>query len=292
MTNIPVFLASDDAYAPYVASTIASVCNNTKSFINFYILDGGITKENKDRICKLKEKFDNFSLEFININIEEEFKNFDVTMYFSLSMYSRFLIPQLKPEISKAIYLDVDISVLGDIKDLYDMDLNGHLLGAVKDEGNDLFLENVKNILSLDKNSTYFNSGVLLMDLEKWRQNNIISDLLKIEREYRGKLQCVDQDILNKCFENNYLILDKKFNVQYDNDEVIIRHFVNYSKPWRTNFYMCDNKVTPLSYFDEFWSYVKMTDFYQEVYEYYDKSVNSNMLNKRMSMIVEKMRKG
>ena len=45
MSNIPIFLASDNNYAPFVATTIASICDNTKSFCNFYILDGGISKK-------------------------------------------------------------------------------------------------------------------------------------------------------------------------------------------------------------------------------------------------------
>ena len=75
MNTIPIFLSSDNNYAPYVATTIASICDNTKSFCDFYILDGGISKENQEKIYVLKEKFNNFSIEFINIDVDKEFKS-------------------------------------------------------------------------------------------------------------------------------------------------------------------------------------------------------------------------
>lgn len=53
MSYIPIFLSSDNNYAPYIAIAIASICDNTKSFCNFYILDGGISKENKSYINSL-----------------------------------------------------------------------------------------------------------------------------------------------------------------------------------------------------------------------------------------------
>ena len=62
MYRIPIFLSSDNNYAPFVATTIASICDNTKSFCDFYILDGGIEEEKKEKIfqreniCKTKEK--------------------------------------------------------------------------------------------------------------------------------------------------------------------------------------------------------------------------------------------
>lgn len=71
--NIPVFLSSDNNYAPFVATTIASICDNTKSFCEFYVLDGGIKEENKAKICELKNKFNNFSIEFIEIDVKKSF---------------------------------------------------------------------------------------------------------------------------------------------------------------------------------------------------------------------------
>ena len=119
MTNIPIFLAADDNYAPFVATTIASVCDKTDSFVDFYILDGGISLENKEIILNVKKYFKNFSIEFIKINAEEQFKNFQTITHLTLAAYNRLLIPILKPNLKKVIYLDVDVIVMDDISELY-----------------------------------------------------------------------------------------------------------------------------------------------------------------------------
>lgn len=134
MSYIPIFLSSDNNYAPYIAIAIASICDNTKSFCNFYILDGGISKENKSYINSLKKIFKNFSIEYLTINLEKEFNSIEYKNagnYISLSTYNRFLIPKLKPQLKKVLYMDVDIIVLGDIQELYNEDLEGYALGAV-----------------------------------------------------------------------------------------------------------------------------------------------------------------
>jgi lipopolysaccharide biosynthesis glycosyltransferase len=292
MTNIPIFLASDDNYAPFVATTIASICDNTNSFIDFYILDGGITTKNQERIEKLIEKFNNFSIDFINIDTEKEFKEFKTTSYISMAAYNRFLIPQLKPNLKKVIYLDIDIIVLGDIKELYEQSLDGFAVGTIDDQGDINFISQIKNNLDMDINCTYFNSGVLLMDLNKWNEDKIVETLFKIEEKYREKILCNDQDILNKYFENNYKLLDKKFNTMIKGDNAIIRHFANVFKPWNYNFFKIGNQIRPLENFDDFWHYADITDFNNEIKQKYEHNINSNILNKRMSIIAEKMKQG
>ena len=88
--SIPIFLASNDKYAPFVATTIASVCYNTKSFCEFYILDSGISNLNKKRIELLKEKFNNFSIEYLKVDLNK-FDGFKSADYISLDTYQDFL---------------------------------------------------------------------------------------------------------------------------------------------------------------------------------------------------------
>tara|TARA_Y100001960_G_C14776781_1_gene883732 strand:+ start:2210 stop:3091 length:882 start_codon:yes stop_codon:yes gene_type:complete len=265
MVNIPVFLASDDNYAPYVASTMASICDNTKSFIDFYILDGGITEENKEKIAKLKEKFDNFSLEFIYVDLEKEFKGFHTSGYITLSSYSRFLIPQLKTNLGKIIYSDVDVIAMGDIAEMYNEDMHGYAVAAVWEEKyeNGYNLER-KNRLELDDSHKYFCAGHLIMDCDKWRQDNTLDKLMKIATEKSDKLVGHDQDALNICFSDNYQPLPSKYSYFYGRetlDSLVIRHYTKI-KPWEIN----PNVKNILgSDHDEFWRYAKMTEFYDDI---------------------------
>ena len=290
MPNIPIFLSSDNNYAPFVATTIARICDNTKSFCEFYVIDGGINQDNRSKIMALSEQFKNFSIEFITIDYDKYFKNFREITYLGLSTYSRFLISELKPEITKCIYLDVDIIVIDDIKKLFDINLDNYVIGAVKDTGNSKYLNYVKQSIGLPANSIYFNAGVLLINNAKWVGQNITQKLFDIEQKYREKLKIADQDILNICFQNSYKLLDIKYNTMYDNSEIIIRHFTNYPKVWQADFYLDFETKQPkkIEHADIFWKYAKMTPFYQEICDIKNKFLASNLLYNRFNKLVNK----
>src|SRR5574344_895359 len=188
--NIPIFLSSDNNYAPFVTTTIASICDNTSSFCDFYILDGGISKENQNRILSLKEQYANFSIEFIKIDANNDFKNLEYKnncSHVSISTYNRFLIPKIKPNLKKVLYLDVDIIALGDISKLFDINLEEFDLGAIPEP---------YSTLPLNKQHTYFNAGVLLINNENWIKNNVVEKLFETEELYRQNLRWADQDVL------------------------------------------------------------------------------------------------
>lgn len=291
MSSIPIFLSSDNNYAPFVATTIVSICHNTNSFIDFYVLDCGISIENKNLIETLKDKFNNFSIEFIQIDTNElmkDIENKNSVKHLTIATYNRFLIPQLKPEIEKAIYLDTDTVVLGGIQELWNENLNENAIGMVKNSAQSSLIEQVKT--DMDLNSNYFNAGVLLLNLKKWRENKITEKLFYTEKKYRDKLKFADQDVFNKVFEQDCKILNPKFNVQHGANDVSIRHFIGVYKPWMTNFCMIGNKVQPLANFDEFWKYAQLTPYYEHLCQIYDKNINKNTLTKRMSIISAKMK--
>ena len=273
MNNIPVFLSSDNNYAPYVAATLASICYNTKSFCEFYIIDCGISRDNKLKIEKLKNKFSNFSIEFIKIDIDKYFKNLPEIRYITRSMYSRFLIPYLKPQINKAIYTDVDIIFIGDIKEMYNEELDGYALGAVWEENMSFFMaKRMLKKLNLSKDHKYFNSGSLIIDCKKWRDDDIYNKLIEISKKITFRLDCPDQDLLNIYFDNNYKIIDSGYNLlrenhilnKYNNKNTIVLHFTGDIKPWHINPKI---KTNLYNRYLEFWKYAKMTEFYKELLE-------------------------
>ena len=297
--NIPIFLASNDKYAPFVATTIASVCYNTKSFCEFYILDSGISDLNKKRIELLKERFGNFSIEYLHIDLSK-FNSFQLLPHISLDTYSRFFIPLLKPKLDKVIYLDVDIVVLGDIQNLYNIDLEEHFLGAVPEYfPTDCQIKIAKNLnIKYNENKQFFNAGILLINSKRWREDNIIEKLFEIQSKYSHKLTNGDQDILIKQFYEDYIILDSRFNLlsgqivykdrfsieveKMINNAIknpIVRHFETQNKPWLTNenFYGGD-----LQNFNDFWFFVRMTDFYDSIkLGYIDNLINKKIYRKK-----------
>ncbi|MDR0423676.1 MAG: glycosyltransferase family 8 protein [Rickettsiales bacterium] len=274
--TIPIFLSSDDNYSPFVASTIASVCYNTKSFIKFYVLSDGITKENQDKIKTLNSKFNNFDIEFLELDFSEIFKDMRLNLVSSSATYFRFLVPDMRLDLKKVIYLDIDLIAMGDVYELYSQDLEGKVIGAVMNRLDRPYSGLKQN----SREHIYFNAGMLLIDCEKWRTQNITKKLFEIEERERENIVCQDQDCLNILFDNNYKRLDLKFNLtnlhvhwsRYRRVKLIpqivrakrnciIRHYVGV-KPW------CTYKINSWG-FGAFWIYMKMTPFYNEIKEKY-----------------------
>lgn len=267
--SIPIFLASGNAYAPFVATTITSIVKNTESFIDFYILDGGISKINKQKILKIKNKYDNFSVDFIDMKYArlDRFPNIG---HYSLNTFSRYFIPDLKPDLNKILYLDVDIIVKDDISKLYSQDLENYPIGAVLE---DFYPDNCLHLKEMcpayNGGSNYFNAGVLLLNIDYFRKNNLTQKLIDTTIQFKDVLSCPDQDVFNLIFENNFKILDYKFNFMPDHKDNILKSskkeaieavnnpiILHYTcrKPWITMQAESAN---------DFWEIAKETPFYK-----------------------------
>lgn len=275
--NIPIFLISDENYAKYMAVTIASILYNTRAFVHFYVLDGGIHKTTKDRILKLKEKFQNFSLEFIKMD-KSQVETFPDLNHFSLNTYLRYFIPELKPELKKVLYIDVDMVINCDVEVLYNIDLEGKSIGAIpylfeyEQYPDDKWGIHIKNKFGMKRKSKYFNAGLLMLDCEKLRLNKMTKTMIDKTSELAEKLECPDQDVLNVLFENDYKELEYKYNVivgvtgdidkkRLDDiveSEDFILHYTGGRKdrPWS-----CKDSA----FGNVFWEYAQMTPFCEDL---------------------------
>lgn len=269
--NIPIFLASDENYAPFLCTTLYSVVKNTNSFIEFYVLDGGIKEKSKKLIEKSLKKFKNYSIKYFDMS-KFDLARFPDIHHYSLNTFSRYFIPQLMPNLKKVIYIDVDIIVNGDISELYNIDLENKALAGIPEDFYKKNGEYVKEHIVPEFNNTekYFNAGVMLLNIEKFVQNNYLDKLIDMTIKYFDKLSCPDQDVFNILFENNHKLIDYKFNympdfyekyknvvadVDYLAKNAIIYHYTC-GKPWN------DKKVRKS---ELFWAMAKETEFYKRV---------------------------
>ncbi len=230
--KVNLLLSSDDNYAFFLGTVLCSVFENKKSGydIRVFVIDGGISETNKEKMSVLEERY-GFKINFLKIEMEA-FKKFPTTKTLPISAYYRMFLKNILPEwVDKILYLDCDIVVLNDIQNIFNENLNGNIIGAVPHYETGSSIESAKR-LGLPKDAKYFNSGVLLIDLNLWRKSKTEEECLDFIIKNPDKIRFADQDVLNSVFANKYQALPWKYNsTDGSGDEVYIRHFVD-AKPW------------------------------------------------------------
>ncbi len=265
--EIPIFFSCDDNYIPFLSVAIRSMIDNACKKYDYaiYILNAGIKEENRSRITAMFAKSaKNVRIEFTDVT--DEAKTLGEVLhlrdYYTASIYFRLFIPKLFPNYKKAIYLDSDIVVTGDISELYFTELGGNLVGAVSDDviaSRDTFIDYAERGCGID-HGEYFNSGVLLMNLEKMRTEGLGERFIYLMNKYHFETVCPDQDYLNVLCRGRVLRLDRGWNKMsidrnYDGEPMLI-HYNMFNKPWQYD---------GVAYGEYFWYYAERSDFYGEI---------------------------
>lgn len=235
--NISIIVASDNHYAILIAALLKSIeiHHKTDEGIDFYIIDDGISAKNKAKITGSTQA-KNIAIHWFQKN-EIIPKGISIpvdTSSFPLTNYLRLFAPYALPaDVKRVIYLDVDTVVRKDISELWYTDLDGHIIGAIVDVGKTVDcawggIPNYKD-LGLLASTKYFNSGVLLIDVVKWREQDIsvkVMDTLKI---YADHVVLVDQYGLNVVFANAWKELDPRWNwfATFDGEDPFIIHYLD-----------------------------------------------------------------
>jgi len=182
------------------------------------------------------------TVEWIKVDMAT-FAGFTTKAYISKMTYARLLLPSLFHErISKVLYLDADILVLRNLGPLWTTDLTGSPIGAVLDNGVDSLLkQNDSRVKNVPRVQSYFNAGVLLIDLTRWRKERIAERAFEFLARY-PKTPFSDQDALNAVCDGEWKQLDPRWNFQDHSKHSIaamdrsgrpaIIHFVANEKPW------------------------------------------------------------
>ncbi len=241
---VNIFFSCDDNYAAYMAVTIASIKENSDSdrIYRLRVLHTKIS-EKKAKIIKSELSGENFSIDFFDINekvsaISEKLHTRD---YYSKTTYYRMFIPELFPELDKALYLDSDIIVTGNISELYDVKLESELAAAVRDEfvcTSPILSDYVTKRIGLERPEQYFNAGVLLMNLALMRKLRFEEVFLRLLSEVKFAV-AQDQDYLNVICRGRvkYLSYDWNFmplvGAEDIGDAVNLVHFNLDNKPWQ-----------------------------------------------------------
>ena len=230
-----IVYATDDTFAPVLGTSLLSLLRNNKEAkkINFFILDSGISKENKFRIEKICDNFVNASLKWIKIESISKKIGIDVKNdRGSFSQYSRLFIGDvLDNSVERVLYLDCDTLILASLKDLWNIELKGNIIAALKDAFSKYYRKNI----NLVNDDLMFNSGVMLIDLKAWRDNKIKEKAISFIRQRHGKVQQGDQGVLNSVLSNKTYALDPRYNLVSIFYDLNYREIKLYRSP--VNFY-------------------------------------------------------
>lgn len=239
-----IALAFDKNYLTPFYVLLASVFfNNRGTRFHFHVIATGLSDVEKEEMTNYAQQ-NGAGLTFYTIApAAQKGLVLPAGKHYTQAAYFRLFFPQfLPPGIKKLLYLDTDLVVNGNLKDLYTKDL-GHFPVAAVPEVN---ATECRPDLGITQKGVYFNSGVMLINLQEWRQQQVSEKALRFIRDFPEKILFVDQDALNYVLNANYLPLEGKYNVIFQDvpanlsaaryrdfarDKIII-HYTLQHKPW------------------------------------------------------------
>lgn len=278
-TVIPIVLASDENYAPYMYVTILSILKNKKdsTLYDIYILiDKSFSQHTLKKFSRLEKKY---NIQFNYIEMGSKFSSIEMRIkHITTPTYYRLSMPELLKKYNKAIYLDTDVIVLKDLSEYFNININDYYIAGVRAAAYQLSNTNKEyyNSIGLKNISNYINAGVTLWNLDKIRTTKGKQE--ELYELAKKELKSQDQDVINIAFKDQIKILSPKYNLmtkypdlaeksdkiykkyseiwnkkQIDEavDAPVIIHYANPEKPW-------NRKVWLDSYW---WEYAKKSPF-------------------------------
>jgi len=238
-----IVTACDDQFAQHAAVMLASLFSHHPhcSFQVFMLVPADFPEKT---VSKVISSFDK-NLCVVNvIRIStDEISDLKIDGHITNAAYLRLRIAELLPgTVGRVLYLDPDIIVTGDLTELFEMDLLEFALGAVPDTFVEVYRRDIRAKIALAANVRYFNSGVLLIDLPRWRSLNIGARAMDYCRSNRDSITLHDQCALNHVVNGRFYLLGEKWNFQTNSvfdmnsshklQSALIIHFTGEVKPW------------------------------------------------------------
>jgi lipopolysaccharide biosynthesis glycosyltransferase len=226
---------ADDGFAMPMAVTLYSALANMKSVgaVSVYIIDGGISERNKGKLTEvLRMNHMEVQLEWVKPDLLE-LGALTPSGYYTLAVYLRLLIPELLPaHCERAIYLDSDLVVERDLGQLWERGMDAFPALAVpnydrpviswKSEAYDNY-----PLFGLAPDTPYCNTGVMVMNLNRWRTEKIGRRAIDFARQF--PLVDADQGALNIIIGSGWGLLEPKWNVQLSGFEGYARFLKSFS---------------------------------------------------------------
>lgn len=214
MSKLNVLYQFNEKYAPYAGVSITSLFENNKQYeyIDVYILGEKLSNDSVEKLKCLAKKYRRNLIFKETENLILKMEEWGIPKYRgSYSANMRLFLPMILEEgVSRILYLDADTVVVGSVNELFDMEMNEYSLAMALDS---LGGEHKKNI-GINENDYYFNSGVILFEMNNWRKNELSQKIVAHIKDGNTHYPSPDQDLLNVVCKNNILPLDARYNMQ------------------------------------------------------------------------------
>ncbi|MBR5179210.1 MAG: 1-acyl-sn-glycerol-3-phosphate acyltransferase [Lachnospiraceae bacterium] len=275
---IDIFYAFDETFVKYVTVSLYSLIKNAslKYDYRIHLLHSGLHDESCDTIKSLSKPGFTFLFEDVSDYLSTLSHDLPLRDYYSKTTYFRLFIADMHPELDKALYIDSDTIVQGDVSELYNTDITDRYLAACHEQAMvqvDEFGTYVENCVGVSRYN-FFNCGVLLINSKEWRAHKVLNRFMGLLHQY-DFLVTQDEDYLNLICKDHVLFVDQKWNYETIFDfpcpagEVGIFHYIMFEKPWH---------YRDCPYADIYFKYAKETPVYDEIQKELDNYSSDNII--------------
>lgn len=293
-----ISVGCSNQYAAYFGVYLESICNfsNKEQKYDIIVLESDISHVNKVKLKEITQKYNNVSLRFYNVNALFSEVNLPISCaYFSKHCYYRLAVGRIFKNFKKVLFTDIDLAVNFDIAEMFSLDMKDNPLAACEEilwteknrKGKFLSGKEIDNYVKNDLGCSdkYFNTGVILVDIDKFNKVASFEELLQtgIDGAFFNQEQCV----LNKVFNGKITELPSIYNFEIFKDifnsvETSYRLYMKNLQNAKIYHFLTGEKVwffPELPKAEIWWNYAKRTPFYEEILVrliYFKTALNTN----------------
>ena len=254
-SHIPIFYACDNNFVKYTVVSLYSMIQNASKEYKYhvYILHTDIEEETKKSVYALANENFEISFEDVTDYLDTIADKLPLRDYYSKTTYFRMFIAEMFPEYDKAIYIDSDTVVQGDISKMYRTNIREAYLGACHEQAMvqvDEFGTYAEKVVGVSRYN-FFNAGVILINCDKFRVHFVLDKFIQYLHTYNFVVT-QDEDYLNLICKDHVYWLDQRWNteifgnIDYPIEEACVLHYIMVNKP---SFVFEEGEILPIQHF-------------------------------------------
>lgn len=215
LNHINICFCIDENYVCQLGAVLYSlVGSNSDNYLDIYVLSSQLANSSKARLAAVVSNVAKFSINFVD-SLDSQVQQLEAGGHISAATYIRFEIPNLLIGLDKVLYLDADLAVEDNLKVFWDTDVDNYYVAAVENP----FFDRYES-LGMESSCGYFNAGVLLMNLSRWRLEDVKNKAIDFLIEKKSIALMFDQDALNVVFNGEW----KKVSIRWNLQTSYLRH--------------------------------------------------------------------